>query len=266
MNVQIRHPGFPLAQAACQRTPHLVVVCPYAYTPRTTTTHGDATIWMRQSSLEYAAWYRLLGADQLLVFEHAPRFSIQVPGTLSTTGSSALHPTLLSDERMSIVRVAHAAEIKVHMYSQKLAMNLALGSIEVCAATHRSMVLFLDLDEFLAPSGLHGGLLDASLVGQPLRGALARLAAEEQERHCVAFASVYYYDCLSARDRTEPACVRWRLENPQANSALDRFSMFARHAWRGESDFTEASPRWMLKNDWRVRAKVLPHPHSDSSL
>ena len=238
----------------------------------------------RHTILEFTAWYLLLGARRVVMFESMePELTVPSEKAVVKERVEALHALSRKlGDRLVVVRGLATWDVmrrtSMHMNGQTLASNMCKDAAGALAPhVSKAFALMLDLDEFLAPppptlvqseqrphERLAGSLErlarrvtnDQSAVSLRQGGAqamLSRVHVGVGSGRCLSFASSYYLP---------PACSA--LNASDYASTVDSTSPLPTILWRsmrGQPDQFELGPShawtWVTRWDWRVRSKYM---------
>ena len=247
--------------------------------------------------LEFVAWYVLLGARRIVLFDSMePHYEHdEALRRLAYERQQALHG-LAKALRGRVVVVSGLAlwdmmrRTRSHMSGQSVAGSLCRAAAAALGerAERVAYVAMPDLDEFLSPPATDASRADG--LATSLRGALSRLAGHVWQgrpatglylddpaavrsrvhpgggrRRCLSFASVYYVmpPCADAAAATLGGEGRGASTAPMGAPALGAAAQPAvlRRSWRSQPDNFEEGPshRWRIFRHWNffVRSKYL---------
>lgn len=261
------------------------------------------TGYSRSTLLEFAAWYYLLGARRIVVFDSIE--SDLEPGDgrhVAQERQGVLHALAAAlGNRFVVVRGLATWDMmrrtRSHMSAQTLAGNMCKAAAGALAVPGRATyALLADIDEFLSPPSSDASM--SQRIATRLEGSLGRLAlhvdrgspatalylqdaaavASRVHRghgtgRCLSFASVYYYTRVC--DDSNHASSRNSDEHSSSNGrgaveADDAQPAILRRSWRGWPDNFEDGPShlWRGFSHWNFheRSKFLVDAIDDQVL
>lgn len=285
--------GFPIVAAnrsKCQHTrsvdndqrarqgPEVTICVPLFY----------GTAFSSKTLLEFTAWYLLLGAHRIVIYDstepHLERHN-QTRMTAETRRRALYALARALPGRVAVVKGVSTWDFmrrtRYHADGQSLSSNLCKDAVGALSRHWPSYVIMADMDEFLSPPTADGSY--EHRMGSSLSGALRRLAQHVHSGRsltsvylpanltvarsrihpgrgrgrCISFASIYY---------TLPVCALGA--NGSHQGKPDSRPAVVRSFWRGQPDNFERGPShkwlWYTQWAWNVRAKIMVDARADS--
>ena len=285
--VAIHQPGYPIvsgddeagsSSSGSSSSADVTVCVQYVY----------GTGYTSRTLQEFAAWYLLLGAKRIVVFDSMePSLEPTAEQPTAMERKEALHSLSVAlGRRFVVVRGLAVWDMmrrtRSHMSGQSLAGNLCKSAAGALAHGSRpTFALMPDIDEYLTPptsdadqphrlatrlagslkrlaAHVHGGLSATSLYLNDPSTVASRVHHGGGTTRCLSFASIYY---------VLPACKD--IEEDPARLGLSRPAIL-RRLWRGQPDNFEAgsSYNWTSFVHWNffVRSKFLVDATDDNVL
>ena len=285
--VAIHQPGYPIvsgddeagsSSSGSSSSADVTVCVQYVY----------GTGYTSRTLQEFAAWYLLLGAKRIVVFDSMePSLEPTAEQPTAMERKEALHSLSVAlGRRFVVVRGLAVWDMmrrtRSHMSGQSLAGNLCKSAAGALAHGSRpTFALMPDIDEYLTPptsdadqphrlatrlagslkrlaAHVHGGLSATSLYLNDPSTVASRVHHGGGTTRCLSFASIYY---------VLPACKD--IEEDPARLGLSRPAIL-RRLWRGQPDNFEAGPsyNWTSFVHWNffVRSKFLVDATDDNVL
>ena len=247
------------------------------------------TGYTRQALIEFVAWYLLLGAQRIVVFDSMePELEVgERQQTVAQERQRALYSLSAAlGEQLVLVRGLATWDMmrrtRTHMSGQSIAGNMCKSAAAALTpAAHSTYAAMLDLDEFLTPPATDASRPDG--MASHLAGSLLRLSAhvhsgasvtmhylnDAQLSHsrvhpgsgtgrCLSFASVYYWP---------PTCGH---ASSETGVPLSGKSGLVHRSWRGHPDNFEPGPsvNWTSFPHWNFfhRSKFLVDTADDGLM
>lgn len=335
--VRIRCPGYPIAEGeppACSSASALVVGGSQQHEPRKAIMHPfvgvasnentsspepgfsssaaavDVTVCVQyvygtgysaRTLIEFAAWYLLLGARRIVIFDSMePHLEVgETSQRVARERMQALHALSASlGDRFVVVRGLAVWDAmrraRFHMSGQSVAGNMCKAAAGALAPRgHAAYAVLPDLDELLSPPPsdaavprrlatrlagslrrlaryVHGGRPATGLYLSDGRAVHSRVHRGGGTQRCLSFASIYYWppECDDKSNLNSSSSSR--SSSGGGGSFIEPQPSVLRRLWRGHPDNFERGPshNWTHFPHWNffVRSKFLVEATDDDLL